>query len=253
MQIVRAIIEAPAVSFRYPHFLVGRQLTFDMPPPSTIYGFVASAMGRLPDPEELEFAYWFRSGRRASDLETQHILTRKAGKRSIRYEITLQPHHRDFLHDVRLELYLHSERIAELESALRNPVFCTCLGRSQDLASILEVKIINLVESDEGYIESTILPFSSMRTRTGRGVTVHMPQYIGPPPLRRPTRFQRYIVLLEHERIFVGKRQEFEPLGDVSRLFPIMNGVQEKWWIDPESRALRGARRAVVFHRFSKS
>ena len=50
MRVLRVLIEAPVTSFRYPHFLIGRQITYDMPPPSTIYGHVMSAVGRLLPP-----------------------------------------------------------------------------------------------------------------------------------------------------------------------------------------------------------
>ena len=51
MRVAKVRILAPTASFRYPHFLVGKQITYSMPPPSTIYGHVASAVGQLPPPE----------------------------------------------------------------------------------------------------------------------------------------------------------------------------------------------------------
>ena len=104
LQALRVVVEAPATSFRYPYFLVGRQVTYDMPPPSTIYGHVASALGELPDPASFEFGYDFQSLGRCSDLEHQHIIT--AGgkafeldgvKHPISTQATVQPHLRDFL------------------------------------------------------------------------------------------------------------------------------------------------------------
>src|SRR5437016_4523382 len=75
-KVARITIEAPVASFRYPHFLVGRQPSYDMPPPSTIYGHIASAMGELPDPSKIRFGYHFTSVSRTSDLEHQHIIWR---------------------------------------------------------------------------------------------------------------------------------------------------------------------------------
>ena len=45
MKVAKIGILAPVVSFRYPHFLVGKQVSYVMPPPSTIYGHIASAVG----------------------------------------------------------------------------------------------------------------------------------------------------------------------------------------------------------------
>src|SRR5437773_790362 len=176
MRVLRVLIEAPVTSFRYPHFLIGRQITYDMPPPSTIYGHVMSAVGRLLPPESLEFGYHFTHKARASDLEHQHIWNRNRGKKSVNYDITVQPHHRDFLYDCRLVLYLKSDRIEELVHAFREPVFCVNLGRSQDLASIRSVEAIELTEARPAYVESTILPFHTMRERIGRGITATMPK-----------------------------------------------------------------------------
>src|SRR6266849_4135298 len=74
MLVAKVCVHAPITSFRYPHFLVGRQVTFDMPPPSTIYGHLASALGGWPDPGPLRFAYSFTFVSKGSDLEHQHII-----------------------------------------------------------------------------------------------------------------------------------------------------------------------------------
>src|SRR2546430_1424159 len=74
MEVLRVELEAPVCSFRLPHFLVGRQLTFDMPPPATIYGHIASAVGDFPDPRSFRFAYRFTTIGKGEDLENQHII-----------------------------------------------------------------------------------------------------------------------------------------------------------------------------------
>src|SRR5881409_2822900 len=171
MHVLRITIEAPVLSFRHPHFLIGRQLSFEMPPPSTIYGHVMSAVGDLWPPETFQFGYAFTFKSRARDLEHQHILSRNVGKTKISYDITVQPHQRDFLFDCQLILYLKSDLLQELRQAFLSPVFCMNLGRSQDLASIRRVEDMELVAAESCYLESTLLPFDRMRQRTGRGVT----------------------------------------------------------------------------------
>jgi len=249
-------VEAPIASFRYPFFLIGRQVGYDLPPPSTIYGHIASVVGELPAPESIRFGYHFIYAGKGQDLEHQQVIHAGGAKFEIdgvKYNTsvqgTVQPQERDFLFRVNLTLYLDGPEWAE---TFRRPVFCVTLGRSQDLASISEVSVIELEESAEAYLEHTLLPFS-WRSRVGRGTTVQMPRYIEPPPGRFP-HFERYIAL--RERIFDTTNPE------ISLSLRILRGLNsgtgsdsaagaataDGYWIDPESPESHGLRRAVVFH-----
>lgn len=264
-RVAKVTIEAPVVSFRYPHFLIGRQPSFDVPPPSTIFGHVASALGEWPT-MPIHFAYAFHTRGRARDLEHQHSVSRASGKlpgevidplwrppepisgkrltkkeREPRYlekttEAVVQPHERDFLFDVRLELYLDPPELAD---AFRSPVFTVVLGRSQDLACIRRVEMVDLPPATRGYVERTILP-GAFRTRLPWGVTTLMPRYIGPPPERHPV-FAPYIVL--HERVYVGYAERL-----TSRQLLSLGEETETWWTDPDTPEDRGGRRLLWFH-----
>ncbi len=247
LPILRISIEAPATSFRHPHFLVGRQPSYSMPPPSTIYGHIASALGELPDPVSFQFAYDFRFGGLSSDLEHQHIIT--AGGRAFKangkkhrtsVQATIQPHFRDFLFRPRLILYLNR---TDWAGAFRSPVFCVILGRSQDLATVTKVEETELEQSNGAYFEHTLLPFS-YRPYVGLGTTLLMPRCISPPPERR-ARFDRFIAL-HQERLFGGTYENPDGLAWSRRM--LGNNVQEEWWVDPDSRLDRGVHRGVVFH-----
>jgi CRISPR-associated protein Cas5t len=231
MEVLRIEVEAPACSFRYPHFLVGRQLTFDMPPPATIYGHIASAIGDFPDARKLRFAYRFTSAGKVDDLETQHIV--KRGKPP-----EPQPVRRQFLFDAHLTLYLEAP---ELEPFFREPRFPVVLGRSQDLACYSAIEIVTLEAAEHGYYEHTILP-ADYRRRTGRGVTVLMPSYIAPPPMREPE-FRAFIVLAE--RIYSGPE-----IGLGSRQMLTIAGEDGGVLVDPDSPEWNGAHRALCFHSF---
>jgi CRISPR-associated protein Cas5t len=245
-RVARIRIEAPVTSFRYPHFLIGRQPTFEMPPPSTIYGHVASALGELPEPGSFEFGYHFEFVSKGADLEHQHIIT--AGGQAFEAEgkkwrasvqATVQPHLREFLFRPRLTLYLDPP---ELEAAFRAPRFCVILGRSQDLAAIVGVEEVELEEAEGAYLEHTLLPFS-YRELVGFGVTVMMPRYIAPPPARQPY-FERFIVL--RERVYGGKVEGGEGLG--ARRLLAREGGRGRWWVDPSTAKAYGVQRGVVFH-----
>lgn len=262
-RVAKVTIEAPVVSFRYPHFLIGRQPSFDMPPPSTIFGHVASALGEWPS-GPIEFAYAFHSRGRAQDLEHQHIVSRTSGKlpgdvvdplwrlpqpapgkkltkkqmapRLLEKttDAVVQPHQRDFLFDVRLELYLSPPELAD---AFRSPVFTVVLGRSQDLASIQRVEVLELQPADKGYLERTILP-ADLRRRLPWGVTTLMPRYIGPAPERRAV-FAPYIVL--RDPVFAGDE-------NASRKLLRIQGEEDHWWMDPTTPEIRGGKRLLWFH-----
>jgi CRISPR-associated protein Cas5t len=264
--VAKVTIEAPVVSFRYPHFLIGRQPTFDMPPPSTIFGHIASALGEWPR-TALRFAYFFRCGGRAGDLEHQQIISRTSGKfpgdlvdplwrppdpepgkklkksalqpRLLQKttEAVVQPHQRDFLFDARLELYLDPP---ELAAAFRSPAFTVVLGRSQDLASVKRVEVVELPTATNGYVERTILP-ATLRPRLPWGVTTLMPRYIGPPPERQSV-FAPYIVL--QERIYVGD----EAKSQSKKLIGITGEPENNWFVDPSTPEDRVGRRLLWFH-----
>lgn len=246
--VARIRIHAPVTSFRYPHFLIGRQPSFDMPPPATIYGHIASAVGDYPDPATITFGYHFEFSARGRDLEHQHIIT--SGGRpfkvdGVRYRTsiqgTIQPHERDFLFQAKLTLYVEPP---ELSRAFRMPMWAVVLGRSQDLADVVEVSEVELMEQSGAYLEHTLLPFN-YREVLGFGATVLMPRYIGPPPERRAY-FERYIVL--RERVYAGQFDDSESLGP--RRLLSRQGDTATWWVDPSTQLDHGVRRGVVFHKF---
>src|SRR3972149_12287403 len=62
MQLVKVVAEGLITSFRYPHFAWQKQPTFEIPPPSTIYGHICSAVGDWLPPDLLQivrFGYHF--------------------------------------------------------------------------------------------------------------------------------------------------------------------------------------------------
>lgn len=266
-RVARLLIEAPVASFRYPHFLIGRQPTFDMPPPSTVFGLIASALGELPT-HPVQFAYSFQWRSRAGDLEHQHIISRTSGKlpgnivdplwrppvaipgkrkptkkemepRLLEKttEATVQPHTRDFLFDCSLELYLDP---ADLADSFRSPVFCLSLGRSQDLAAVRRIDIVELYPTDSGFLERTLLP-GDLRSRLPWGVTTLMPRFIGPSPDRQPV-FASYIVL--HDRVYVGAAIR----SRAKSLLEIAGEASPTWYADPAQTDRDGAQRLLYFH-----
>lgn len=247
MQVTRVVVEAPVTSFRHPFFVTGRQLTFDFPPPSTIFGHCASALGEWPDPNTFFFGLHFTSLARTGDLEHQHITTALPPKTKAMVstqeglvrattEVTVQPVRRDFLFGAKMTLYLPPE----IGAAFRAPVHIVVLGRSQDLAEVVEVKDITLAKSKRARIEHTLLP-RALRPCVRFGTTVLLTRHISEPPSREAS-FAQYIALREHVHLGEG--------ADPNRAFIQVDNIPlDDLWTDTDHMDDDGFPRGVWIHR----
>lgn len=247
-RVLRVTIEGTTTSFRYPHFLVGRQPSYSMPPPATIYGHIASALGEFPDRSKLRFAYAFYAIGRGDDLEHTHLV--EVGSRRFdksvgfvkNLEGTVNPIWRQIILLPRLILYIDASDGSELErlrQALREPRYPVVLGRSQDLAAYRSVQIVELEEATAGYLEGTLLPWT-WRLKTSAGVMARMPRFIDPDDRKR-VEWAPYVVLERRVQI----RDDVEPSMSVIQRKP-----NETLLIDPLSPEHHGLRRTVVWLRF---
>ncbi len=234
MKLLRVQGQGLTTSFRYPFFMMGRHPTFPMPPPATIFGHICSALGEWIPPEGVEFGYHFSCLGKGTDLEHIHLLEQSGGYFEVegtrypkRAEGAVNPFQRDVLFQPKLSLYLNKTEWLE---SFRNPAYAVVLGRSQDLFSYTDVRVIDAPEVP-AYVEHTLLPFGFQGP--SRGNSVVMPRFI------------------HYER---GREAEFEPYIVVQdRIFPA-----EPLPVDPESDerlAPDGQRRkrGIVLHRFTSN
>ncbi len=227
-QVVKVIMSGTVTSFRYPHFLQGVQPTYEMPPPSTIYGHLCSATGQLEPPDQIEFAIHFTYGAKQRDVEHTHL--------SVPY-IQANPFQRELLFFPRLTLYITP--ISYLE-AFQSPHYPVVLGRSQDLMTYESTKIVMLQQTDQSYFEHTLIPFENA-SYFRRSAAVTMAKFIQ-PETRQPI-WGQYAILKDHS-LYPSEDTE---LGTV--IPPI--------WIDtdpddPTTRDPRQGRyRGLIFHRFT--
>jgi CRISPR-associated protein Cas5t len=140
------------------------------------------------------------------------------------------------LFDAKMTLYLDPP----VGEAFRAPVFPMTLGRSQDLAEVIDVQEITLERPTRARIEHTLLP-RAVRPCVRFGATVLLSRHVSEPPERNAT-FAQYIVL--HEPVFFGGNL------DSTRSFDRVEGIAlNDLFCDPTIADDDGFTRAVWIHR----
>lgn len=236
MRVLKVIAEGITTSFRYPHFIQQVQPTFPMPPPATIYGHIASALGDWFEPAGVKFAYHFAYSTKIKELEHTILLSASSGKLKDTgfpkvLEGNVNPFDREILFQPRLTLYLNQP---DWLPYFRSPRYAVILGRSQDLFTYTNVETVELTRANHAYFEHTLLPYSTNR-HTSRGYAVLMPRYVDNLNGRRPS-FARYFIV--QERIHSS---QFLWFGDQP---------QEQYWVDPASPAIKGDQLGLHFLSF---
>lgn len=208
MQAVRAVLVGQTASFRVPYFL-SLQLSLPVPPPSTVRGMIHAIAGRWVDDLEW-FAYRFEYDAPFTDLEKLHkynppkgFSTRQlaeavqrgaysisAERGKARYDGTTIVQ-RKVLYAPRLYLYLPPE----WEGALRRPRGVLSLGRSQDLATVQEVRPVQLSRRTGAIAAGILLP-SELAARAGViGVTHALPLGFTRAVPRQPVGVQSFVLV----------------------------------------------------------
>jgi CRISPR-associated protein Cas5t len=238
MRVLKVIAEGLTTSFRYPQFMQQIHPSYPMPPPATIYGHIASALGEWFDPRGVQFAYRFTYSARVKDME--HIIVLSASTGNLKetkipkvLEGNINPFAREMFFQPRLTLYINRP---EWESAFRSPRYAVVLGRSQDLFTYSDVSVIELQQADQAYFEHTLLPYSATRY-TNRGFALLMPRYVDYANRRRPD-FANYFVVQERIR----SQSDFLWFGEQP---------QETYLTDPASPEDQGARLGLSFLDFT--
>lgn len=138
MQVLRVTLESATACFRVPNINNSVQLTYPVPPPATIYGLLGAAVGSEIAPDRTQFAYSFRCESQFTDLIRSHMAytRRKPAK-----DYTPKPYTVEVLGDCWLVLYLTDLR---LEGSLLRPRFPLRLGRTEDLATLTDLRLVDL-------------------------------------------------------------------------------------------------------------
>jgi len=135
--------------------MIGYQPTLPVPPLSTVYGLISAAVGRLVIPKDTPLGYYFTSDGYGTDLE--RILEIEPGKIE-----KINRLKREFLANVHLTLYIDPS----FEADFQTPRYPLLLGRSSDLTTVDELKLVEIEERMEGQMMPgvyTILPKACRR------------------------------------------------------------------------------------------
>lgn len=147
-EVLRVKIKSWTASFRPPTFQAGYQPTLPVPPPSTIQGLLSAAKGEVISFSDLDFfGYVFLSGGFGIDLERIYP-TGKPETEVIKREV---------LFDNELYLYLPKN----WESYFKKPKYQLLMGRSCDLATVQEIKKMELKEKEGVPVGGTVVPINT--------------------------------------------------------------------------------------------
>lgn len=239
-------------SFRYPHVMVGKIPTFDMPPPATIYGHICGVAGEWLDPSMIEFSYDFKYKGKCLDKELVHVMSISANskfeyekiiyKKNIDGNTNVQE--KEFLFNPEMVLYIKTseELLARLYDKFNNIEYSYILGRSQDLATCHSVEKINLEENKECFFENTILSWD-LRKKTSKGSPVLMPKYIDYNNYREPT-FEKYLQISKGEILFYP---------DINDFLFLENEEQDSFFVDESISKINNDKeyfKGIYFHNF---
>jgi CRISPR-associated protein Cas5t len=245
VRVLKIELQGVTTSFRYPHLLTGRQPSYPLPPPATLYGHIASVLGEYPDPESFRFAFAFTHQGSVDDYEHTWLIERddrkaKLGKPAPNMTGTLNPTVREVLFRPHLTLYLDTPHLDAWHAAFRAPTFPVALGRSQDLAAYTRVEVITLEQRRAGYLEHTLLPWA-WRPEVSLGQGLLMPRLIHPDDRQRVV-WARYVALTH--RAFLPFLGEAGREAQWVRIEPESRAI----WVDPQTPERQGRQRALVWH-----
>jgi CRISPR-associated protein Cas5t len=155
MKLLHVRLEGWTATFRLPLIYSGTALTAPVPPYSTLLGLIGNLAAREIKPQETRIGYTFQSVGTSYDLETTRRLelsnTGRLKSQSVPGIAKRQFHVRPTL-----DLYMDN---LNLHEAFEQPANAPCLGRSQDVAWIKEIKEIEVEPCGEGVVRGTLIPF----------------------------------------------------------------------------------------------
>lgn len=158
MKLLRVQIQGWTATFRLPLLYTGTSLSAPVPPYSTLLGLIGSVAGREIRPDETRIGYEFNSEGVALDLErTQRLkMTRTVKARRLSPQPQSGVAKRQFHIYPQLDLYLDN---VEFRTVFESPKNTPCLGRSQDVAWVTSVDVLDAESVPAGVVRGTLIPY----------------------------------------------------------------------------------------------
>ena len=196
MKAYRIKITSWTASFRYPNIISGVQPTLTVPPVSTVLGLMNACAGKYIEHKHLTIGYYFSYDAKTTDLETIYQVELDA-KGVPKNKMKSNVIRREILYDCTLFIYLMDVQLVNL---FLSPCYPVLLGRSSDLATIEEVKEIDLDEQKNAdKIKGQVIPFQGIHLP---GILQALPAYFTNTIPRKNIGTQAYSVISYDSRDF---------------------------------------------------
>ena len=188
-------LRGETASFKVPQVYQGFLLSLPVPPYSSILGILSKICSREITPKDgrIGFRYSFQGV--GKDLETYHRWERK---KSGKYGYTgTAVRSREIHYKPHLELILDN---TDLLPELQNPVQTPTLGRSQDIASIDELRIVQGEPIPEAVIADTLVRLEDLGDAIIPGMLYNLPEVFDytKEMVRLPLNITRYLALTDN-------------------------------------------------------
>lgn len=232
MKLYRVLITAGTASFRYPNFISSNQLSIKAVPYSTIAGLVASATGN-DKLINFRFSYIFRYQAVYVDLETIYKFEKKNDSVNNKNVVQDPTFKREILYDCYLTLYFEDINVA---NAFKSPIFQLLLGRSGDLARVMEVKEIEVSSSNQAMLNGTVVPFNEHKSS---GEIYAMPKYFDYTDVVRVPREVQPFLINDGIGGFLNEPQNIKEKFDMSnwKFKKLINQINTNAFFDEELNA----------------
>lgn len=212
MKVLYAKLTSDSASFVYPNMLVGRQPTYLIPPLSTIYGILLSAAYETFDESEIKVGFLFHSEGETIDV----VNVSNNMKRGVE-QIKTNVYAKEFISNVRLELYIMSENeklLDKFKEWIKYPKERLFMGSSEHFLDPVKSEYVNCVQKPKKYLAGPgLYPNTWIKYASGIKTIERMSYYIVPPERKRVFK-SNFLILLDTQELSPEFEKDKDKLGD---------------------------------------
>jgi CRISPR-associated protein Cas5t len=156
MKVLHITFQAYTATFKMPFINTGVAISAPVPSYSNIVGLISCCKGSLIEKNETLIGFKYSYDGIGRDLETTTRLFMDSKKEILKRNPEKGIIMREFHVNPKLDIYLDN---LELKKFFERPIGVPTLGRSQDIAWISNIEIIEVEEACEGKMKPTLIPF----------------------------------------------------------------------------------------------